>query len=613
MSLGGLLRGGNGGDSGSRSLTKNNRAQSVVIGTILVFGLIVLAYGIFQATVIPSANEDVEVEHSQQVRGEMQDIRNNVLQSASSGRDTRQTVKIGVEYPNRLLFINPGPTAGSLQTEGTSDSQVAIALENVEATDDETADYLNGDKRVFSTGAIVYRQDYNIFQSGPDSVAVDNSLAYSNFSDGQFVSTGQQIISGKEISLIALDGELSRSEVSQYTVDTEAVSAPSTTVPVTNDSEAINITISTRLSEETLIQDVFRSQIDDNGNPPAEPDDGCDDISPDNSSTNDRYINNCAFDDSAPGEFNNFTLILEPDNTYTLELAKVGVGTQISEPEPTYLVATEGREADVALNGRLRLGFQVRDQFNNGIGDQTIDVRIKDGFGSLIYKGENRSDEAIVEVEPDGSVKGLYYQAPPSSSTTPRTVDIQAKFNSTTYPSPNGTKNVSFSIEVINASRIDRTTPLFNPGSGVVIEGAELIGNDGGETQCGSPPNKQTCEVLVTFNNTESQDATVTAVRYPFYSDDTNSKSGIDEFGLVEITPPTGSAKGYEALDTFQPAPGPGDSFDFNASSTTTLSFKFKKQDGDVNTAEPVSVGDWFVIELEINGQSQTYFVVIGN
>lgn len=613
--------GGSGDNSGwkLRSLLHDNRAQSVVIGSILIFAIVVTLLGVFQATVIPSANEDVEVEHSQQVRGEMQDIRNNVLQSAATGQDTRQTVKIGVEYPQRLLFINPGPTSGSIRTEGTSEPEVAIALENVEATDPETRQYLGGGTTGFKTGAIVYRQDYNIYQSAPDSVTVEHSLAYSTFSDGtEFVTTGQQIVSGKEISLVAIDGDLSRSEVGQYTVDTEAVSASTTTVPVRDDGDAIRITISTRLSQETLIQDVFRSQIDDEGGPPAAGDTTCGDISTDPSDLDDadRYIDNCEFNpDGGPsGEFNNFTLVMEQGSTYTLELAKVGVGTDISQPDPTYLVDTEGRESDIPLTGRQRLGFEVRDEYNNGIGGQKLDVRIESpsDFGNLVYKGTDVGENTTVEVEPDGSVDGLYYQAPGSSDSSPQDVVIEAKFDSGSvdYPSDgsNTQKNVQFTLQVVNGSRVDRTTPLFNPGSGVTISGVTIIGDDPGESECGSGSDKAICEIEVTFES--DSDITADEIRYSFYSDDTSSSAGIDTYPNLEIMElPSGPSKTYEIQSTAESTPGPGITFD--SSGTTTVSFKFLDS-AETAPSDRIQPGDWFVIELTFdNGQSQTYFIVI--
>jgi len=605
---GGRLEGNSRGKS--RSLLGDKRAQSVVIGSILIFAIVILLLGVFQATVIPSANEDIEIEHSQQVRGQMQDLRNNVLQSAATGQDTRQAIKVGVEYPTRLLFINPGPTAGSIRTEGTDSSEVEIAIRNAEATDGETAEYLDGSEISFSTGSIVYQLDYNIFQSAPDNVTVENSLAYDSYSDGEFTSTGQQIVNGKEISLVALDGDLSQSEVTQYTVDTEAVSATTTTVPVQDTSKPISITISTQLSEETLIQDIFRSQIDANGGAPSVT--KCSAIPKSPNSGNDRYINYCDFNDDPPGSFNNFTLVMEPGPTYTLELAKVGVGTDISQAKPTYLVDTEGEGSDIPLTGRQRLGFQVRDEFNNGIGGETLEVRLADNsdeFGNLVYQGVDVGPDTTVEVEPDGTVKGLYYQAPGSSDESPRDVTIEARFDSAPWPTDPSSltqKNARFTLQVVNGSRVDRTSPLFNPTSGVTVTDVELL--DSNDDKC--EPEGVTCKVRVTFEKAEGDTVTVDEARYSFYADDTQSQSGVESFPQFRMDVVGGDSGGpYTIGGEFEPAP---DEFDVGSDGTDVI-FRFDPKQGDSNSYPSVEEGDWFVLELTIDGQSRAYFLVIQN
>lgn len=594
MNIGGLLRDTNTGGSKGRSLRNNTRAQSVVIGSILVFGLLVLSYGIFQTTVIPSANEDIEVEHSQQVRGEMQDLRNDVLQSASTGQDTRQTVKVGVEYPNRLLFINPGPTAGSLGTEGTSESQVAIALENVVARDDETEDYLNGNKRVFSTGAIVYRQDYNIYQSGPQSVAVGNSLTYSKYSEGEFVSTGQQIISGKEISLVALDGDLFRSEVAQYTVDTEAVSAPTTTVPVRNDSEAIEITISTRLSEETLIQDVFRSQIDDDGDPPVGVTE-CSDISADNSST-DRYVNNCEFDDSAPGEFNNFTLILEPGNTYTLELAKVGVGTEVTDASSAYITDVEGHNVSVPQGGEQKVTFQVRDEYNNPYTGATVNVSIGTNPGKLIADGRTNKSLTNLSTDSEGKVS-VIYDAPFGAGSDQIEVDVRASYDidpGADYADfeSNTARNASATLRVINGSQVNQAVPLLNDPSGIVIQKANFTDGNG----C------QDCVIEITFKNLANENRNLSALRYAFYSADSQGASGSESGSLLSLTN-TNPDTDLEIKGGFKEV-----AFGFNKNEERTLEFAIYCSD---NKSDGLNIdeSEFFVIEgLENNTRGKSWF-----
>lgn len=592
----------------STSLLSDQRAQSVVIGAILVFALAVVLLGIVQATIIPNANEDVEVQHSQHVRGQMQDLRNNLQRSATTGQDISQGIKIGVDYPPRVLFINPGPASGSLRTEETGNSDVEISIENAKALDGETDDYLDGSEKPFDTGAVIYQPNYNVYRNAPDKVIIENSIVYNKFGGETLLASDQQVVSGKEISLVALDGEVSTSQVPQYTVTTDAVSPSTTTVPITNDGGEVKITIPTQLSQETLIQDVFGTQIDDNGAAPAPGDTACDDISSSGGAA-DRYIKNCDFDDSGPGEFNTFTLIMESGNTYTLELAKVGLGNQATDTEPTYLIDTQGSGADVALNGRQRIGLQVRDEFNNPIGGQTIDVRVESGDpGQLVYQGSLSGAEVTdIEVGPDGSVDDLYYQAPASTGSSPVTVDIQAKFTSTSYPGPgsNEPEAARVQLQVINASRIDRTVPLFNPGTGIIVQETEIIGDTEGEPKCGASPGV-TCEVEVTFENTQGNELVADEGRYLFYNDDTQGSAGTETHRQVKVVESGGDSVTFPIQAELKSATTDGISF--SPSSTTTLSFKFEDSGGN-----PVEVqeGDWFVVTFVVEDKARTYFIAI--
>jgi len=54
--------------------SRDRRGQSVVVGTVVLFGFLILALGIYQVQVVPTENADVEFEHSQEVEDHFGDL-----------------------------------------------------------------------------------------------------------------------------------------------------------------------------------------------------------------------------------------------------------------------------------------------------------------------------------------------------------------------------------------------------------------------------------------------------------------------------------------------------------------------------------------------------------
>ncbi len=94
----------------------DDRGVTVQVGTVLLFATLVVAMSLYQATAIPSQNEGVEFRHNERVQGQMQDVRNSILRTGTTGTSQPTTVTLGTQYPGHVLFVNPPPASGTLRT-----------------------------------------------------------------------------------------------------------------------------------------------------------------------------------------------------------------------------------------------------------------------------------------------------------------------------------------------------------------------------------------------------------------------------------------------------------------------------------------------------------------
>ncbi|EMA06729.1 hypothetical protein SAMN05443574_105157 [Haloarcula vallismortis] len=371
------------------SFTGDERAQSVQVGAVLLFGVLIIAFSSYQAFAVPEQNREVEFNHNQQVQTQMQDLRNAIV--SVPGQPSRQavSVQLGTRYPSRLVATNPGPPSGLLYTDGTSNESQNLTVRNAEAVNPETADYWDGaTPRHYNTGAIAYKPAYNVYGEAPETV-YEHSLVYNQFREGNITLSEQAMVDGRDITLVALNGSLSRSASDSVTVDIEPKSQSSRTVRVTNATATSNVRVTflTRLSAlewETLL-------------------------------TNEEYVVD-VIGDEGPESLNEVTLVFERGQTYRLKMAKAGIGTKVTEESEAYLTTVGNKNVSVAKGGSEEIVLEVRDAYNNPVSDVNVDGSVEgSNTGSLTTDTES-SDS-------DGRVK-FVYEADQSTGTGTHTVQF---------------------------------------------------------------------------------------------------------------------------------------------------------------------------------------------
>ncbi|REA03603.1 hypothetical protein DEQ92_10840 [Haloferax sp. Atlit-6N] len=397
----------------------DERAVTVQIGAVLLFGIIIISMSMYQATVVPNQNEQVEFLHNQEVHDQFKSLRGAVIESSSEPTARPSTVSLGTRYPSRTLFVNPGPVSGTLQTRDLG----TLAVSNIETTEAETSDYVDGGLS-YPTKSLEYRPDYNVMQSTPTTV-YENTIAYNRFETGyNGTLTGQSLINGRTISLVLLGGNYSENGVGSATVDAQAVSPATRTVSVTNTSERVNITVPTKLSAAE-----WRDVLEDDGelNDPESDDD---------------YVYSVT---DGPGD----TVFIEMKTgvTYDLRVGAVEVGSDDEEPSAHYITVVETSSSSAT--------FEVRDRYNNPVSGVTVNTTALPST-TLSAQGQTGTGLTNLRTDTDGRVT-VSLDTPTSGTYT-----LQASIDRNPANSFDASRRQDADVDVVAGGSGTGTTGPYN-------------------------------------------------------------------------------------------------------------------------------------------------------
>jgi hypothetical protein len=222
-----------------------SRGQSEIIGFTLVFGILVLLAGINQAFLVPQDNQDIEAQHDIDVQNDLVELRGGIIKAASSNRQQTTTIRLGTDYPSRLLAVNPSPVTGTIQTE------VPDGNENIAVESDGDGDFdihevcgVDGDDSL-ETRFLTYEADYNRYDSGLP-VGLENTVKYRSGGGQTLLDTSQTVVRGNQIRIIRVIGDYRATGSRTQSVDLY----PSET-GINSTDGAITINIPTEISADT--------------------------------------------------------------------------------------------------------------------------------------------------------------------------------------------------------------------------------------------------------------------------------------------------------------------------------------------------------------------------
>ncbi|MFC7068148.1 Ig-like domain-containing protein [Halobaculum lipolyticum] len=323
-----------------------DRAVTVQIGAVILFGFLIVALSMYQATVVPDQNREVEFLHNQEVQTDVVELSDSVAAAGRVGSAAPQTVKLGTRYPSRAFFVNPPPATGRLSTNR---SAADVSLSNVSvlrpdgAVDDEANDYWNDTEPVeFDTAFLVYEPRYNNYREAP-TTRYESGVVFNRFPSGSTLNvTDQRLVDGDRITLVVVKGDLSASGVDATSVDPSAVS-----VVTRRERIAGGATITV---PSTRGANVWRGPelLNVSGNP---------------------YV-----DDVVDAGDGRVSIQFDETRNTSLGVAVVDVGDgadTVAAPDPAYLSVE--RAPSVASNGTTReVVVEVRDRYGNPVDDATV-------------------------------------------------------------------------------------------------------------------------------------------------------------------------------------------------------------------------------------------------
>lgn len=179
-------------------LRGDDRGQSVQVGAVLLFAVLVILLATYQSTVVPNDNKAAEFEHSLDAQQDLLDVRNAIIESYQNGEAAPVSVQLGMTYPRHTFGVDPAPVGGSLYNTGGG--TISVQRGNGNQVDACPASP--------ETKQLRYAADYNYLSPRP-TLVYENTVLYADYDGSQVLVSDQTLVSGSTVNLIALQGNYS--------------------------------------------------------------------------------------------------------------------------------------------------------------------------------------------------------------------------------------------------------------------------------------------------------------------------------------------------------------------------------------------------------------------
>jgi hypothetical protein len=238
------------GVSKGLKLGGNKEAVSTVIGAMLILAILVIVYTAIQVSQVPTWNKGVELDHMNVVYSDMMFLKSDIENTAMLETPKSSNIHMGVRYPDRMIFHNPGVGVyGRL----TLEDDVRIVVEyTVSGGGTMEYSYYNSSRIIYEAVGMI---------NSPKLVYEHGSII-KDFGTTNITTDEQSLIVNDDIYIPVVSGTTSTTSL-KTSMGTESLTIfPYTETITTTDIECVNITLTTNYPEvwEELLADVNTSE-----------------------------------------------------------------------------------------------------------------------------------------------------------------------------------------------------------------------------------------------------------------------------------------------------------------------------------------------------------------
>ncbi len=209
---------------------KDEGGVTVVLGTLLMFVVVVSMFSMMQVYQVPIWNAEVEWEHFSAVNDDMMTLKSDIEDVALLKAPKSSKIQMGMRYPNRMFLFNPGPGVYGMLTS-----------ESVNVTVEYTLDVPGNPTftNTYNSNRIVY-QAWGTINS--PRLVYEHGLMIRDFGDAALSTADQSLVEGDELYIpLLLEGPISFSSM----VTEEVVLRPLTESYSSSKVLSVTITLAT--------------------------------------------------------------------------------------------------------------------------------------------------------------------------------------------------------------------------------------------------------------------------------------------------------------------------------------------------------------------------------
>lgn len=224
-----------------------DRGQVVVVEVLLLLAILVVAFGLYQAFVVPDQNKEVEFDHNQEIQSDLVELRNSLLESKDRDLSLKNhrsvQLRLGTQYPTRILALNPPDPTGTIEAAEFGPLELDEAIVDGWYFGDPQGNLIEA---AHDTKLLSYRPNYGQYTNPPETI-LEHSLLYNDFGENELPITRQRLVDGanRQLNFVVYDGEFVRTG-QRTTFDPRTIDGPTPKIPITPEDEVIELTIPTK-------------------------------------------------------------------------------------------------------------------------------------------------------------------------------------------------------------------------------------------------------------------------------------------------------------------------------------------------------------------------------